>query len=674
MLPCENEWRIRERKDVMGGFSTLYIGVSGLQSSHNAINTTTHNLANVNTPGYVRQQVVFADRKYETLKVGPVYYNQAGRGVSVLDIRHIRDSLLDKAYRQESGREAFYESQAQVIEEIEGYFGELEGEKFQDYLEDLWSAIQEVSKNPLATETRAALVQSAVSFVSKANLIYSDLRTYQKTLNEKVKKSVIRINEIGEEIHALNGMISKIEGGGLESANDYRDQRDSLLDELSGLINISYRELTNGVVTIKAEGVDFVIENGYHEMGIINPDGDADPELVVPVWNYLNEKEVFNITAPVSTVRDNDIGSLKAYILARGSAKADYTDIPNPADYVGGKDSAEYIRKINSGDYFAVRDKDGNPLFANNAAIRAEEKKIGKKAIDWQDYTITGTQKNSQAYEDAMDYYKDYVEPSSIMTVMAEFDQLINKIVEGINEVLSPTIKLAQDTTYAIAYDEKGNIINNLKLDMGTRVMDVKNAAYGKDKDMTQGTELFSRNHTKRYIEYTVYKDATGYVPKGTAGAVEEKIYVYNYKSVFELESLYSLTNIEVNPDVLGNNQLLPLSTIDGGEDRERADKINELWKEEDLKLLPEYSSNKNFMNYYTEFIGQMAEAGKLYNNMIVQQEELTYAVDKSRRQIMDVSSDEELQNLIKYQAAYNASSRFITVVDQMLELIVTQL
>ena len=79
-------------------------------------------------------------------------------------------------------------------------------------------------------------------------------------------------------------------------------------------------------------------------------------------------------------------------------------------------------------------------------------------------------------------------------------------------------------------------------------------------------------------------------------------------------------------------------------------------------------------MNYYTEFIGQIAGAGELYNDMIAQQEKLIGGIDGERRQIMDVSSDEELQNLIKYQAAYNASSRFITVIDQMLELIVTQL
>lgn len=673
----------------MGGMSTLYIGVSGLQASQSAINTTAHNLSNLHTPGYVRQQVVFADRSYETLSVGAVYYNQSGRGVSVMDIRHVRDVLLDKAYRQESGREAFYESQAQVIEEIEGYFGELEGERFQDYLKNMWNAIQEVSKNPLGTETRAALVQSAVSFISKANSIYSDMRNYQLTINQKVINSVNRINEIGEEIHSLNKMISKIEVGGIESANDYRDRRDYLLDELGGLIDISYKELDNGIVTVRAENVDFIKENGYYEMGLIHPDGDADPELVVPVWNYLNQKEVFNITAEVSTVKENDIGTLKSYILARGSSTANYTDIPDQANFDGGLNSAEYIRKINSGNYFAIRDANGDYLTQisvkgtqitisdgtnlDKRAVREVEKLLGIQAIDWKDYeNVNGEPRTSKAYQDAMEYYDDYVMPSSIMTIMAEFDQLINQIVEDINEVISPTINLTNSVTVK---DEKGNVVT---LASGTRVMDTDAAGYGKDEDRTQGTELFSRRHTKRYIEY--YKtDATGqnYLDKdGNIVTKEnaEKYYAYNYQSEFDLESLYSLTNLEVNPDILSNNQLIPFSTKDGGENRKLMDDINALWEKDDLVLIPEYSSKKNYNNYYTELIGQMAGAGELYNDMIVQQEKLMEGIDGVRRQITDISSDEELQNLIKYQAAYNASSRFVTVIDQMLELIVTQL
>ena len=79
-------------------------------------------------------------------------------------------------------------------------------------------------------------------------------------------------------------------------------------------------------------------------------------------------------------------------------------------------------------------------------------------------------------------------------------------------------------------------------------------------------------------------------------------------------------------------------------------------------------------MDYYTELVDQVANAGSLYENMINHQETLTNEIDGGRQGICGVSSDEELTNLIKFHAAYNAASRYITVVDQMMEHLVTRL
>lgn len=91
------------------GFGTLFIGVSGLQSSQNALNTTANNLANVDTTGYVRQQVLFTDRNYVTFnETTAVSKQQSGLGVYIGDVIHSRDVFLDRSYRTESGRQAFY--------------------------------------------------------------------------------------------------------------------------------------------------------------------------------------------------------------------------------------------------------------------------------------------------------------------------------------------------------------------------------------------------------------------------------------------------------------------------------------------------------------------------------------------------------------------------------------
>ena len=86
------------------GFGTLFIGVSGLQSSQNALNTTANNLANVDTTGYVRQQVLFTDRNYVTFnETTAVSKQQSGLGVYIGDVIHSRDVFLDRSYRTESG-------------------------------------------------------------------------------------------------------------------------------------------------------------------------------------------------------------------------------------------------------------------------------------------------------------------------------------------------------------------------------------------------------------------------------------------------------------------------------------------------------------------------------------------------------------------------------------------
>ena len=84
------------------GMGSLYIGASGLQNSQNAINTTANNLANVDTKGYVRQQVLFADRNYTTFdRKSAISFQQAGLGVTIADVVHTRDVFLDQYYRSE---------------------------------------------------------------------------------------------------------------------------------------------------------------------------------------------------------------------------------------------------------------------------------------------------------------------------------------------------------------------------------------------------------------------------------------------------------------------------------------------------------------------------------------------------------------------------------------------
>lgn len=591
----------------MARMTSLSIGVSALQASQNAINTTAHNLSNVGTKGYVRQQVEFADTAYLTLNVGANVTNQIGIGVDLADVRRVRDYFLDKAYRQETGRQSFYENQKEAITEIEEIFGELEGVSFQKYMEDLWATVQEVAKDPSSTVNKSALVESATSFIVRADAVRTGLINYQNTLNTKIVNMVDRINVLGDQIKFLNGKISMVEAAGVESANDLRDERDNALDELSGLVKFSYEENKVGLVTISIEGVPFVTETGVNHMSAKQLDGTNDSELVTPVWEYLDDAKVYNLQVPVYTSKNTDIGGLKGVLLARGNSIADYKDIPDKNQFT-----------------------DATGAFIDTDA--------------------------EAAYNAELDEYRRLVEPSSIKTVMAEFDLLINGIVEGINDILAPNVNALGEGVVGPLEDADGNII---LIDADTLILDTKNAGYGSDDYKTQGTELFTRNHTKRYIECSDGSNT---------------YYVYNKLNEFGADSLYSLGNIRVNTLIEQNPALLPLVTVEGEEDMARAAELADLWDKALLKLTPDHVSPRDFVDFYTDLIGQVSDAGKMYDSMVDYQTSMAADVDAERLRISGVSSDEELTNLIRFQSAYNAASRYITVIDQMLEHIVTRL
>jgi len=349
----------------MSLMSSLYIGVSGLGVSQNSLNTTAHNLANVGTKGFVRQQVIQADSTYLNWGVTHLSTLQTGLGVDIATVRQVRDIFLDKAYRQEVGRQGFYEVQYEAVQEVESMFGELEGVAFQNSLNDLWTSLEELSKTPGQIEARASVVQNAESFLKRADIIQEQLKAYQLNLNTQITDKVKRVNDIAEQIQTLNKKISQYESGGVEHANDLRDERNNLLDELGQIIKITYKEKPNGVVTVNAEGVTLISEDTVSKMGTAKVSESSN--LLKPVWLNYDGVDVFNLDRPTSTADNTDVGSLKGLLVSRGDDTANFTDML--------KDPDEYNKTVNT---------------------------------------------------------------SVIMTVQAQFDQLIHGVVTAINDIFSP--------------------------------------------------------------------------------------------------------------------------------------------------------------------------------------------------------------------------------------------
>ena len=580
----------------MSLMSDLYVGHSGLTTSQNALNTTGNNLANIQTKGYTRQ-VVQSDAIYNSLGLSATTANQVGSGVTIAAIRQVRDRFMDTAYRQESGRQGFYSASYSAVSEIETLFGEMEGVKVSTVISDLWSSIQELAKTPNDTTSLALFRDSAEQFVERFTDVYNGMKEYQSKLNIKVENTVNRINELGNTIFSLNKQILTIESGGVEHANDLRDLRNSALDELSGLVNISYKESAEGYILVDIEGKDFVTNTCYYSMDL---DYDLITGFETPVWPQLNNEEVFDMSQPISTRLNTDIGELKAYILARGSGTYNYTDMPVKPD---------------------SSDTDTYPLGETDPQYIAD----------------------LAEYEDKMDAY-DEISSSAIGKVMTEFDQLFHGIVTQINDILSPN--------------------KTVTLEDGTKVkvLDEDNCSYGANGEI--GVELFSRKAIDRYTKQTLTLE------DGTTA----EYYVYNEENPNSTNTLYTLGNVKINDDVLKDESILPMTTKQGDADHDRALALVNAWTSSFARLNPVDASDVDYQTYYTQMLGDIANLGSVYKASEDALDTTTTYLDNERQKVAGVSSDEELTNMIRFQSAYNASSRYFTVVSDMLDYLLAQL
>lgn len=599
------------------GMGALWVAASGLQNSQNALNTTGNNLANVDTPGCVRQQILFEDRKYLPFAGAAAISKQtAGLGVSIADVLHNRDVFLDQSYRTETGRQIFYSTNYEATKEVENLFQEMNGEAFQEILSgktSLWAAFQEFVKDPSLSVNQTLVLQKASLFVTRSKAVYSGLKEYQQEVNVQINDNIDRINELGQTIKKLNLQIQKIEAGKQETAMNLRDERDMALDELSKLAKISYHEEANNIVTVSLEGQEFVTEVSVYEMG---KDIDKSTGLITPIWPHLKNQKVFNLQGEISSELNTDIGELKALVLARGDRYADYRSM------------------LVSGDVYA--------------------KETGQ---------------------------------SVALNTEAEFDNLIHAIVTTVNDLLCPnTTTQVNDATNELEFldgngdilyrasggaggvyylmDTDGNVItdaagNRIEVTEDTKFLDTNTASTGSDGKLPP-QELFSRIGCERYTEIT--------------GADGKTYYMYNNEDLTDTSKMYTTQSIFINDVIKEDSSMIPCLKQNGEVNYGMAEAISKAWSSNDWTLNPTQTGKWSFAKYYEQMVGEIGMNGKIFKSTAEDLENTVSTIDTRRNSVIGVSSDEELTNMIRFQNGYNASSRYMNVVSEMLEHIIERL
>ncbi|MDO5520763.1 MAG: flagellar hook-associated protein FlgK [bacterium] len=219
-------------------FFGLNIGTSGLYTYQAAINTTAHNAANTETKGYSRQQLNTQANKPISIYSS---YGMVGTGVTGVSITQVRESYYDVKYRGNASIQGAYDKKSYYMTQVENYFNELNDDGFIKAMNNFSGVLQDLSTDPSSYANRTSAMQYAQSMTQHVNSVANNLQDIQKDINTEIKSTVDRINSLSQQITMLTKQINTMEIGG-QMANDLRDSRNNLVDELSTLANVTVSE------------------------------------------------------------------------------------------------------------------------------------------------------------------------------------------------------------------------------------------------------------------------------------------------------------------------------------------------------------------------------------------------------------------------------------------------
>jgi flagellar hook-associated protein 1 FlgK len=247
------------------------VGSSALTSMQRAIATTGHNIANVNTEGYSRQEVLFGTRNPE--KVGQV---EIGTGVEVSNIRRNHDSFLIKDVQARSGSNGYFQLYAKTAQNVDSLLAD-PSTGIAPAMNKFFAAMEAVAANPTSSPERQVLLSQAEMLTQRFNYVDTRLSEFAVELNTRMSNMTDDINALASDIARLNESIISIDST-RGMPNDLLDQRDQAITELSRLIGVQTTKQDNGALNVSiGKGQRLVIGTSAEQLRMVLPSAQDGP-------------------------------------------------------------------------------------------------------------------------------------------------------------------------------------------------------------------------------------------------------------------------------------------------------------------------------------------------------------------------------------------------------------
>ncbi|MDD6490919.1 MAG: flagellar hook-associated protein FlgK [Firmicutes bacterium] len=608
-------------------FFGLYIAGSGLRASNAALNTTANNISNAQTKGYSRQEVTQqANNALRTFTT----YGCAGAGVDTIAIERIRDSFYDVKYWNNQSKYGEYTVKQYYTRTIEDYFNDDGVSGFKTVFNKMSSALQSVTTNASSDNSKAEFIAAAKSLTDYFNNMYGNLQELQKDINLEIKQNIDQINSISQKLATLNKQINVVELSGAK-ANELRDERELLIDELSEIVDVEVSEMpiydtnnpereTGGhryLVRI-AGGQPLVDGNDYNTLKYVAKDTDEKVNqtdvdgLYRITWENGNEFSLVNASME---------GKLKGLVELRdGNNGANFNGIVTKIDGVDGDGNPQAGGKVTvtvevTEDYLKNMQE---CMLSNTGGIM----NIGNTIYYYDSWKFNGTDPNTGKCtytftmdEDKCPSFKDK-EGKDIKTESKIKYQGIPYYMEQMN-------------AWIRGFAEKVNDI----------------FTSGVDSSGNKGCILFT----------------------GTKGTGEE----LGIGDLTDADGYYELTagNFTINSDLLGDaSKLGTRSSVDVG--------VEECGKIEEMITLLNSKEKFSFRNGSASQMLEMilsdvalnaSNANTFYNTY----NGLQTSIANQRNSISGVDEDEEAVSLVKFQNSYTLASKMIQTLTEIYDQLI---
>ena len=294
-----------------GGLNTV---VRGLMSQQVALNTVGHNISNANTDGYSRQSVSLSSAVPETI-IGLNGKLQQGTGAETQSITRARDTFMDLQMWKENTTLGYAMTQEDTMSQIEGVFSISSDTGMQAVLDNFWSSWQTLASNASDDSTRNLVLQRGTELVNTIQQAGSKLKDMADSINTDLKLEIQNVNRITSDILVLNQKISLSELTGGGAANDLRDRRDLLVDQLSGYVKVQVSEDRDGNYIIQSDGVTLVAGRNAAELTtVVRVDPDYGYEVLDIQVGEMDMKLSNGSLKGMKDIRDNTEYGIKKYL------------------------------------------------------------------------------------------------------------------------------------------------------------------------------------------------------------------------------------------------------------------------------------------------------------------------------------------------------------------------